>query len=226
MKRIASYLLVLMCCLWGCSSDEVRLNDAAFFPLQVGFYQVYDVDEINYTAFNPPESLAYQLRVEVMDAFENQVGGLTYVVYRSTRQAESEAWEYQETWSVRLTNQYALVAEGNTTYAKLVFPLRVNASWNGNLFNDEGEDLYTLEQYGGNFDAGDGVIFSDVLVVNQNRESNLVFKDDRLEVYSLDKGLVFSEYQVWEYNCSGGTCTNQINNGTYRKMVLTDYGVE
>lgn len=226
MKRIASYLLILVWSSWGCTSDEIRLNDVAFFPLQIGFYQVYDVDEISYTAFNPPESLTYELRVEVTDAFENQKGELTYVLYRSTRHSDNEDWTYQETWSVRITNQFALVAEGNTTYAKLVFPMRVNMSWNGNLFNDEGEDLYTLEQYGGNFDAGNGVMFSDVVVVNQNRESNLVFKDDRLEVYSVDKGLVFSEYQVWEYNCSSGTCTSQINNGTYRKMVLTDYGVE
>jgi hypothetical protein len=148
------------------------------------------------------------------------------VLYRSTRTAGTEPWEYQETWSARLTDQFALVAEGNTVYAKLVFPLRLHVSWDGNQFNGEGEDEYILEQYGGTFDGGDGISFSDAIVINQNRESNLVFKDDRVEVYSLDKGLVFSEYQVWEYNCSGGTCTNQINNGTYRKMVLTDYGVE
>ncbi|MBX2970610.1 MAG: hypothetical protein KF803_14665 [Cyclobacteriaceae bacterium] len=226
MKRIASFLLVLLSVLWSCSSDEVRLADSGFFPVQIGFFQVYDVNEIIYTAFNPPQSLTYQLRVEVLDAFENQGGGLTYVTYRSKRETDSDPWDYLDTWSVRKTDQFALVAEGNTTYAKLVFPLRVNASWNGNQFNDEGEDEYTLEQYGGAFNAGNGISFSDVIVVNQNRESNLVFKDDRLEVYSFEKGLVYSEYQVWQYNCSGGTCTGQINNGKYRKMVLTDYGVE
>lgn len=202
------------------------MNDSGFFPMQVGFYQEYEVDEIIYTAFNPPESLSYQLRVEITDKFENQAGGTTYVLYRSTRETDADPWQYAETWSVRVTNQFALVAEGNTTYARLGFPLRVNGSWNGNLFNDEGEDIYTLEQYGGSFDAGNGITFSDVVVINQNRESNLVFKDDRVEVYSFEKGLVFSEYSVWQYNCAGGMCSNQIINGRYKKMVLTDYGVE
>lgn len=226
MKRIASYLLVLLNVLWSCSSDEARLSDAGFFPLQTGFYQIYDVEEIIYTAFNPPESLSYQLRVEIVETFENLGGSLTYVTYRSKRESESDLWEYLDTWSIIKTDQFALVAEGNTTYAKLAFPLHAGATWNGNQFNSEEEDIYTLEQYGGTFNVGNGIVFPDVVVVNQNRESNLVFKDDRLEVYSIGKGLVYSEYQVWQYNCTGGTCTSQINNGRYRKMVLTDYGVE
>ena len=209
----------------GCNSDEpVRIKDAEYFPLQTGFYQIYDIEEILYSAFNPPESLLYELKVEIVDSFTNGEGGTTYVLHRSTRNDQNEPWSYRESWSARTTTQFAIETEGNTSYVKLVFPLQSGAHWNGNSLNDLGEDEYEIEGMGQLFNAGNGVSFDNCIVVNQNNESNLVFKDERTEVYSPGMGLVYKESSVWEYNCTGGSCSGQITSGRYLKQVLKDHG--
>lgn len=204
--------------------ENLRARDEEYFPLQVGSFQVYAVEEIRYTAFNPPESLAYDLKVEIVDSFTNTEGGVTYIQHRSTRMNEEGPWVFNETWSVRRTSQFAVATEGNTSYVKLIFPLQRGAKWNGNLFNGLSVDEYTLQSKGEVFTAGNGLTFTQAVVVNQNNESNLVFKDERIEVYSPGLGLVFKESKVWSYNCSGGICTGQINSGKYLKQVLKEHG--
>lgn len=209
----------------GCNPEEtIRIKDEEYFPLQTGFYQIYAVEEILYTAFSPPEELMYELKAEIVDSFSNGEGGTTYVIHRSTRTAPTEPWTFQETWSARRSNQSAIETEGNTSFLKLVFPLHKGARWNGNSLNSLGEDQYEIQNIGVVFEAGNGASFNNSVVVNQNNESNLVFKDERLEVFSPGLGLVFKEYKVWNYNCSGGTCSGQINNGRYLKQVLKGHG--
>ncbi|MBX2963215.1 MAG: hypothetical protein KF687_11935 [Cyclobacteriaceae bacterium] len=223
MKRFKAYLLLVL--VVACSTEEnPRIADEKYFPLQIGFYQVYDVEEIVYTAFNPPESLRYELLVNVVDAFTNGEGTTTYVIHRSTRSHSSLPWNFVETWSARRSSQYAIEVQGNTSYVKLVFPLRTGNRWDGNLFNSLGEDEYLLKSMGQTFDNGSGEVFSNTIVVEHSNESNLVFKDERTEVYAPDAGLVFKENRVWQYNCTGGTCSGQINSGRYLKQVLVAYG--
>lgn len=225
MKRFLSYFLLLTILVPGCNPDEtIRVKDEEFFPLKNGFFQIYAVEEILYSSFNPPEELTYELKAEIVDSFTNGEGGTTYVIHRSTRNNPDKPWSFMETWSARRTNQYAIETEGNTSYIKLVFPLQSGARWNGNLLNALGEDEYEIQSMGSSFETGNGISFSNCTVVNQNNESNLVFKDERMEVYSPGLGLVFRESKVWSYNCSGGTCSGQINSGRYLKQVLKEHG--
>lgn len=55
----------------GCEAEESPVLDpgTAYFPLERGIYQVYSVEEIRYTSIADPETLAYELMTEVVDAF-------------------------------------------------------------------------------------------------------------------------------------------------------------
>jgi hypothetical protein len=225
MRRFLTYLMVFLLIQWGCYEDDaVVLSPAEYFPLRVGFYQDYSIEHIGYSAFNPPVVTAYELRNEMIDAVANGEGDTTYIIHRFVRPTSDEPWEYQETWSARTDGQYAIVNEENVPYVKLIFPLMVQSRWNGNLYNTLGEDEYILEQAEVTYTAGPGLTFSNSIIVNQNDESNLVNKDERLEVYSANRGLVFKESKVWSYNCAGGNCTDQIIGGYYLKQVLISYG--
>lgn len=210
----------------ACNSSDPDPIIESYFPLDIGFYQVYQVEEIRYLAFQPPQSFSYQIKSRVLDSFTNSSGGITYVIDRSIRADEFADWESNETWSVRTEKPYIIVNEGNQSYVRLVTSPAKNLSWDGNLYNSLGQDEYQITETGIVFTADGDLSFNDCVVVVQENESNLVNKDERIEVYSLGKGLVFKESKVWNYNCSGGTCTDQIVNGYYLKMTLIESGQE
>jgi hypothetical protein len=224
-RRFLTYLTGFLLLQLGCREDDVVVfSPAEYFPLMVGFYQVYSIEHVVYSAFNPPLASTYEMRSEIVDAMANAEGGTTYIIHRFVRPTADDPWEYETTWSARTDGQYAIVHEENVPYVKMVFPIRVNSRWNGNRFNTLGDDEYILEQAGVTYTAGPGLTFNNSILVNQSDESNLVNKDERLEVYSVNRGLVFKESKVWSYNCTGGNCTDQIIGGYYWKQVLTSYG--
>jgi hypothetical protein len=225
LRRFIPYLSILLLPIGSCSDEElVVLAPEAYFPLAVGFYQVYDVERISYSAFNPPVSTTYELKQEIVDSFENGEGGTTYVMHRFIRNSSTEDWAYEETWSARTDGQYALVNEGTTTFVKLIFPLVKNTRWDGNQYSDMEEDEYVLEKVMHKFEAGPGIAFDNSLVVNQHDDVSLAQVDQRIEVYAADRGLVFKESKVWAYNCGGGTCTGQITGGFHLRQVMKAYG--
>ncbi len=225
MKRFIPFLPILLILLGSCSDKEpLVLDDKAYFPLTVGFYQVYEVTLTTYSAFNPPASLTYELKQEIVNSFENGEGGTTFVIHRHTRDANTAEWEYVNTWSARMDGQYALLQEEDNLYVKLIFPLQKNARWNGNTFAALEEDEYTLEKFLIRFTVSPGIEFENAVVVNQNDEVSLAYVDQRTEVYAPGRGLVFKESKVWSYNCSGGTCTGQITGGYHVRQLMKEYG--
>lgn len=203
-----------------------RTNPDDFFPLTVGMYQVYDVQEIKYSAFTSPEQSNYQLRQEIVDFFTNGEGSTTYVIHRSTRQQETEDWTYLNTWSAYRSGHYVVVQEENVKFVKLIAPMQVDAYWNGNLFNTLGEDDYRIESIGKTFSLLQDVSFDNTVVVNQNDERTLLFEDERKEVYAFGVGLAFKESNVIQFSTSGGLPGTDIIGGYYWKQVLTEYGTK
>src|SRR5688572_9615044 len=97
------YLLIGLVVLIGCSESEPEKQgtDSEYFPLQTGYFQIYSVDETIYTELSPPESFEYELKTEVVDSFTNLEGGYTFVIHRSTREAEPDPWQFLDAWSAR-----------------------------------------------------------------------------------------------------------------------------
>ena len=217
---------VVLLIMGGCTQDEsIILFDDAYFPLRTGTFCVYDITETFYSPLEPPQTITYELKAQVVDSFPNEENGFTYVIHRFTRATEENPWEFQETRSARINDQYAIVTEGNTSYARLAFALYVSRQWDGNLFNALGEDEYTVESVDETFSLVDGPEFEHcAVVIQENVYNNLVYRDVRKEVYSRDVGMVYKESQVWNYSCGGGTCTGEINDGYHLIQVLKDHG--
>jgi hypothetical protein len=221
----------------SCDSDEPsRASDLNYFPLQVGLYHIYDVSETKYI-LGTPESTEYQLKTVVTDSFLNVDEMYTYVIHRSKRMTDADAWESLDTWTATKSPREVVVNEGNTPYVVLAFPLSKNARWNGNKYNTVvnpttkgNEDLYTLEKNGVAYTATNNETFPDCIVVNQedNREF-VVFLDQRKEVYAADIGLIEKEITGLQYcNDQDRDCIGKqiVDDGIIYKQVLSDYGFE
>ncbi len=222
--RFLSFLILFVS---GCDDRNAVAPEKDYFPLRSGLYWEYDVEEIIYTPFNPPASLSYQLRIIVADSVGSSEGGYIYVWHCFRRTSDAAAWQFSETWSARKYAGYALVAEGNTTYARLAFPVYVNRTWDGNLFNSLGADNYRIAAKSAGMVSPLGLSFNEVVEVEQeNVSNNLTYRDVRKEWYSNGIGLVRKESEVWTYRCSGGTCTGEIESGYALRINLKDYGRE
>ena len=227
MKQIYNYLFLVVVALYGCGDNEPinKASDLEYFPLQTGFYQIYSIDETIYTELDPPQEFSYELKTEVVDSFANLEGGITYVLYRSTRTTENDPWVFKEAWSAKTNAQYIVLMEGNVSYIRIALPAFKDKDWNGNALNSLGEDIYRIESKGKSYSLSGALEFQDALVVDQENEVNSLFRDEREEVYARNVGLVYKKSIVLNY-CDEVPCFGQqiISEGVDYLQVLKEYG--
>lgn len=211
----------------GCDGDASQPLELGldYFPLDAGTYQVFQVEETRYQGIGDPVTEVYQIKVQVKDSFPNADGTFTYVLARSKRAAPTDTWENFETWSARISNQELVVNEGNTSFVKLVFPLRNGLTWDGNKFNGRGEDEYIITSFGVPATVN-GTTFEETLTVSQEMNGDvIVFLDERREVYAKNVGLIKRESRQLSY-CTEDHCRGQqqIESGSEFSYELIEYG--
>lgn len=238
-KYLAFFLFALF--FWQCSESEelLRKKDSEYFPLSVGTFHIYDVEESRYSVIGGQEDFVYQLKLMLTDSFANNAGGTTFVIQRSIRDNEMKDFEYLDTWSARIEANQAIVNEGNIAFVRLEFPLTVGRQWNGNALNTlKGEeacgdnlsftcDQYVVESIGKLFQIKEEVLTETVEIIQSNNIDLIVKQDVRKEVYARNIGLVYKESSVLNY-CTVGACIGlqQIDDGYTLKQTLTEYGKE
>ena len=211
----------------GCDGEESPIPDAgtAYFPLEKGLYHIYAVNEVRYSTSPDPEVLNYEVMTEVVDSFPSAKGQYLYVIHRKRRTSETDPWELIGTWSARRDESEVIVSEGNTSFVKVKFPLRDDTRWNGNAFNSLGQDEYELKDIHQPMELS-GITFENTMTVEQERNNDIiVFRDERIEIYALDVGLVYKEIIQLNY-CTDDNCLGQqkVEHGTEMKMVIKGYG--
>ncbi len=193
----------------SCDSDTVE-KSVNYFPFRVGQTWLYDVEETNITRAactdNGATTLNYQLLVEVVDSIPADQG-FTYRLKRSKRTSATDPWLDFETWSAQLIGNRIVVSEGNISYVKLLTPITNDLIWNGNLYNNRQElngkneddykstfvnQPYVVESSGLSFG-------NSVSVVQNDEQSNIIYRDSRLEVYADQVGLVYKESYLLNY---------------------------
>ncbi len=226
-KTLCKYSVVfLLLFMASCGEDDPRLPDTEYFPLRTGFYQVYAVEETNYTANNTATTVFYELKTEVVDSFYNDIGTFTYVIHRYTRETQADVWAFKDSWSARLTPNSVIVSEGNIAYVRLLFS-GVGARWNGNMLNTLGTDEYTIASTGKPYQLPDGETINDCIQVIQHDDFDILERDQRQEVYARNIGLIYKKSVVLTYcnnsqNCPVGT--EYVIGGTAYEQVLKSYG--
>ncbi len=223
----------------GCKTIEEPVPDLGldYFPLKVGAYQVYSVDETKITQ-SVEQKFIYELKFQVIDSMLNQEGGYTYIIQRQKRDNASLPWINLDSWTARIANRKAIVNEGNTSLVKITFPPQNGLEWDGNSFNtlggeqncgenkDQPCDIYRLENVGIEFSVQGGMAIAETVTVIQNENTDLIVKQDvRSEVYAKGVGLIFKESIVLEY-CTKSSCLGQqkVDKGFRYKQVLKEYG--
>jgi hypothetical protein len=240
-RGTVALLIIALCALFfSCGTNQPRPSNDLYFPLSLGVYWIYDVEEtstLRLTCTENGETIAkYELKVEVTDSFPNTEfeGGYAYVLSRSKRANANEPWQPIATWTSKRVASQVINNEGNVSYLKLVFPVYENQVWNGNLFNNEPqlngrvEDEYKVTQVARPYTLGSGRSFDRTVTVVQNEEQkNILYRDSRIEVYAWNVGLVYKESYLLKYFADSQLpcyAQNRTQQGIIWKQSLNEVG--
>ena len=229
MKRIIDYLLFgLALVLFACSESEpVKLpRSEEYFPLQIGQYWIYNVNQTKYSEVEPKEvSNIFELKSEVIGSFENLEGGVTFVMHDSRRISPEQEWIYIDTWAARFDEFKAVITEKDLSFIQLTFPLYKKKKWDGNDLNTLESDEYVVESVGSSFTTSNESTFEDCVKLKEEDYIDFTYKDERIKFYARNIGLVYKKKIVLQY-CTDSNCIGEqiITRGETWIQELKSYG--
>lgn len=237
------FLVGICILLFGsCDTGNNSLPDVGmdYFPLKVGVYQIYTVDETQISQ-SIEQKFVYELKFQVVDSTINQEGEYTYIIQRQKRDNANLPWNNIDSWTARIANRQAIIKDGNTSFVNLSFPTVNGLEWDGNAFNalagdqycgenkDQKCDIFKLGNVHEEFLMTGGMTFAETLIVIQNDDPDLITKYDvRKEVYAKKVGLIYKEAAVLQFctstkapDCLG---KQKVDKGFRYKQVIKEYG--
>lgn len=206
-------------------TKEVDTNSLGydFYPIEIGQYRIYDVEEIVYQAIGFDTSV-YQLRETIFDSIPS-MDQITYLIRRDKRDDATLEWEADSVWTVTKTVNFLAVNENNIPFIKLTFPVRNSAEWNGNSINSKSELIYYYQSL--DTPIIDSLSSSDhIRVIIEDIEQNIVNQDLRSEVYAKNIGLVSKDYLTLNFCTVDCTELGEIESGRSLKQTLIEIGNE
>lgn len=214
--------------------DTTALNGLEYYPTTIGKYVIYNVDSTIYNSLAQTSvTIKYQIKEKITDNFTDNEGKNAlrlerYIKkYNPTKPYDSIPWVIKEVWMVNATNKSIQVVEGNIRYTKLIFPIELNASWNGNAKNTIGEWLYSYFY----IDKTETIASSKldkVLMVKQKDYRTLISYQNYNEKYAKGVGLVYREItDILSNNVIANVpVEGRIEDGLIYKQILVSYGYE
>ena len=222
MGSSAVTLLILLGIGAGCreDSDNPAPDDAAYFPLQVGDYWVYQVTQETYATPSPAVNQAYQLQQKISSSY-HQNGQLLYLVEESVRQTGQSAWTLSGIHTLYENLSEVVGQENNVPVIQLTFPITAATSWNANAYNTNSDTPLQYQAIGASFAVGT-LGFANTVSVTGTNDSTLVNQEKHRRVYAQNVGLVYGEDWSLAFCQSSPACVGKgiIESGTKRKWEL------
>jgi hypothetical protein len=187
--------LAVMLLMASCKKDKSvqPLNEGYnYFPDNVGHYVIYNVDSIalNFLYTQPIDTFKYQIKEVIDSLYTDLTGRPTQRIVRYKRTDTTKPWVIQKVWSGNLTSTTAERTEDNEKYIRLIFPINLNATWNGNSYNTLGAMTYQYTSLDAPYTINT-VPFDSTLAVLQDSNLNLVQHQFYFERYARNVGRIY-----------------------------------
>jgi len=220
-------LLVIYGCTTNCKDCEPSLSGREFLPIEIGHFVEYDVTETQVIIGRPAVNKQYQLKELIAESYADAVGQRAYRVARFRRDIEGQRWQPDSTITFQLKIDHAIRNENGRDFVKMMFPVTEKTTWNGNIYNNLGEDSYELKNVNKPIKIGE-TNFEKTATIIQQSDSTLVNQDKRIEVYAANVGLVYRERINMQYCSSTPACIGkaQIDFGTKQYIRFKRSGKE
>lgn len=212
----------------------------AYAPVFIGKYVIYDADSIVYDDFNHDTTYhQYRIKEKLEEPYTDNEGRsviklVRYIKkYSSTVPYDNMPWTVKDVWNYTKTNTTLEVVEEDVRYTKLIFPVNVDATWNGNALNTIGDWEY-LYKYMDTKEVINGTTFDNVLMVEQkdDKSKNAIHRQYFIEKYAKDIGLVYREIKdlysntIKVVNGAVVPVEQRIEKGVIYKLKYVSHGFE
>lgn len=232
------YLFVIISLLASCAKKKIPENEqllgTAYYPVETGRFIEYDVDSTVYNDL-PVSVIKYQYRIKeiVKDQFTDNEGRTAYRIERyvkikqNTKPYDSIPYTIKEVWMLNASNKNIQMNERNIRYTKLIFPVELYATWNGNAFNNLGDQNYSYE-YIDKQETINNLNLDKVLQVKQKDLKNLIAYEYAIEKYAKNIGLVERKIiNIYSNNVLPSVLIeNRIEKGIIYNQKIIAYGKE
>ncbi len=226
---LRSFFVFLIIGAFACTESSIEPTDSQlgldYFPLEVGLYRVYEVEETIYTVLNTVIS-HYQLKESVVDSFANAENKISYIIHRKTRADDTQTWQLDSVWTARRTAKHAIMVEHNISYIKMVFPVEHTLQWDGNALNAKEELLYSYDLNIADTTLNDIEYKENYKVIQSDVVENSINRDERYEVYAKGVGLIIKNSITLKFCQQDCPEEKTIDSGRAFKATLLGYGKE
>lgn len=214
--------------------DSTSLLGLEYYPTTIGKYVIYNVDSTIYNSLAQTTiTTHYQIKEKITEKFTDNEGQEAlrlerYIKkYNPLKSYDSIPWVIKEVWMVNATNKSIQVVEGNVRYTKMIFPIQLNASWNGNAKNTIGEWVYSYN-YIDKAETIGTTKLDKVLLIKQKDYRTLISYQNYNEKYAKGVGLVYREItDILSNNVIANVpVEGRIEDGIIYKQTLVTYGNE
>lgn len=175
-----------------------------YFPVNEGFWVVYQVDSI---AYNPlmdtVMSYQYLVKETIGEEFTDLSNEVWQRIHHAVKRDSAGPWELSAAYAQKQTKQSAQKIENNLRFIKQIYPFQRFKSWSGNSYihyddmffcnfygdwNYQYRELYTAKTAGSH-------AFDSVIVIQQVADSGLICKSLAVEHYAPGVGLIYKHVE-------------------------------
>jgi hypothetical protein len=214
----------------SCKNHDATQEDLGYtyFPITEGTYSIFSVVDTVFQGINSgivvDTSSSYFIKEEIHAPITVD-DETRYEVYRYYS-SDVNTWKDQpdSVWTEFNTNGKIVRVENNIRYVKLIFPLTVGATWNGNIANTNPQlaQTYTMTNVFRPFSYG-SYNYPKTVSVIQYSDSSAIASDFSIEVYADNIGLVYKEIKNYKHQ-DNSMITPLVSGGLHYTQKLLSYG--
>jgi len=191
------YLLLFVVIFAACAKDPIEPLDLPiagirYFPLEAGAYIDYTITEITIDkTSNYYDTVVYSLRQRTDAQIIDNENDTAWRI-EMWRAMPNAAYQIHDIWMAKKTDSQVQMVEENIRYVKIRFPANIDKTWDGNIYNENDNQNYTIT----GIDQPktiNGFTFDSILTVTQEADSSIIHKDLCSEQYAIGIGLVYKE---------------------------------
>lgn len=212
---------------WGCKHEVADLQiDYRYFPDSIGRFVEYQITEIEIDNSDTLVYDSYLLKEIVESKFFDSEGRETMRIERYRKNSLSDQYIINDVWTANVLKGSAQKTEENVRFIKLVFPVALYKSWNGNAYNNLPAEIYEITQMDEPLNLNDQS-FENVLTVTQADDESIIHKTYKVEKYAQEVGLIYKEIvEVESQATTGEPIMERIEKGIIYTQEAIGYGFE
>lgn len=199
-SKLILYLSISISALMSSCKDETETQPMptqglyySYVPNDVGHAAVYDISIITKDEFTGNQDTSiFQLKELIESEFTDLSGRKTQRLELYTRADSTQPWVISDVWTANLLPDRYEKKEENVTFVKLRFPMAEGNVWNGNLYNSNTPQDYSITNLNTSSTLN-GINFDSTLTVLQSDYEDMLEKSFAIEKYAVGAGLIYKE---------------------------------